>query len=240
MDYKSGEHDFDYEKLYYGLSLQLPTYLNVATEILSPPLSGIEKLNAAERVKQKMLQPGGYRPGAMLYDIIRDKVLDEKEAYASDTEESMNAIKEEIVKSFRTKGLVNDDQRIIIGLDHAFGEPGDSLKESVDSFKIPVSTNKQKGPEPEFGKSSKIISERRLRLLMEYAVDKMDKGAEKIMSGDAAMTPVKSGKTDACRFCDFKNVCGFDPRNGGKVMHLKKYKTEELIEKMTEGDSDNA
>ncbi|MCR5585628.1 MAG: PD-(D/E)XK nuclease family protein [Lachnospiraceae bacterium] len=239
VDYKSGKHDFDYEKLYYGLSLQLPTYLNVATELLSPPLLGIENLNAAERVRQKMLQPGGYRPGAMLYDIIGDTVIDDKAGFAGDSEESRAAIRNEITKAFRTKGLVNDDQKIIIGLDHAFGEPGDSLKESVSSLKIPVTTNKQKGPEPEFKKGSKTISERRLRLLMEYAVDKMGQGAEKIMDGDVAVTPVKSKKTDACSFCDFKNVCGFDPRNGGKVMHLKKYETEELIEKMTGGESED-
>ncbi len=239
VDYKSGEHDFDYEKLYYGLSLQLPTYLNVATEALSPPLTGIEKLDAAERVRQKMLQPGGYRPGAMFYDIIRDTVLENKEAYADDSDASREAIKREITKTFKTKGLVNEDQSIIISLDHAFGESGDSLKGSVKSLKIPVSTNKQSGPEPEFSKNSKTISEKRLRFLMEYAVDKMKKGAEKIMNGDAAMTPVKGDKTDACKFCDFKNVCGFDPRNGGKVMHLKKYKKDELIEKMTEGDSED-
>jgi ATP-dependent helicase/nuclease subunit B len=239
VDYKSGNKDFDYEKLYYGLALQLPTYLNVATELLSPPLPGIEGLDAAQRVKAKMLQPGGYKPGAMLYDIIRDTVLDDSEAYAGDGEESRKAIKTAISKAFNTKGLVNDDRNVIISLDHAFGEPGEDIKASTGSLKIPVSTNKQKGPEPEFSKSSKVISERRLRLLMEYAVDKMGQGAEKIMGGDVAMTPVKGKKTDACSFCDFKNVCGFDPRNGGKVMHLKKFEKEELIEKMTGGEQEN-
>ncbi len=240
VDYKSGSRKFDLEKLYYGLSLQLPTYLNVAAEMMSPGIKGIEGLKASERVRLKAEQPGGYRPAAMLYDIISDPIMDNTGKASDDSEEVREAIKEWVKKEFKPAGLVNEDQTIIKSLDHAFGEPGEEIRGKVSSCKIPVTTNKKddkSGDAPEFSSYSTVISEKNMRMLMEYAIDKMGTGAEEIMAGKTAKTPVKENDGGACTYCDFKSVCGFDLKNGDKEKRLKKMDKEELMEKITKGET---
>ncbi len=225
VDYKSSDRDFDYEKLYYGLSLQLPTYLKVA----------VDEMNRNRDADN------AYRPAAMLYDIIKDPIIDAKGNYLSDDAGISDSIRADIEKEYRTSGLVNEDHGIIMSLDHAFGEPGDEIGESVRSVKIPVGTvKKEKGNNPPaFTKASSIISEGRFNKLMEYALLKMEEGSKDIMSGTASVTPVKSKKEDACRFCDFKTVCGFDRRKGDKEKKFKPMSKEEILEKITEGDKAN-
>ena len=240
VDYKSGNNDFDYSKLYYGLSLQLPAYLNVAAESLSPKIEGIENMSAPERVRLKSAQTDGFRPAAMLYDHVQDPVIDDNDLdFFEDTAENVEKIKDKITQSFKPTGLVNDDHGIVKSLDHSFGEDNEIIKESVTSLKVPVKTNKADskiGPYPKYSAFSKVLPERELRFLLEYAVDKMGEGVKKIMEGDVAMTPVRSDK-NVCKYCDFKSICGFDPKNGCKEKKLKKIDKETVLAKITEGEN---
>jgi ATP-dependent helicase/nuclease subunit B len=233
VDYKSGDKDFDYEKLYYGLSLQLPIYLNVATELLNPPIEGYEDMKAEERVKAKALQPGAYKPGAMFYDIIRDAVIDDDGNPGAEEDGIEDRIREKLENKFKMKGLVNEDHNIVISLDHAFGEQGEEIRPSVRSSKTPVNTKKKSGDETEYDAKSKVISEYGLRKLLEFAADKMAEGAGDIMAGKTGITPVKGNKNDACKYCDYKSVCGFDPGNGGQIKKLKKINKNELKQRIT-------
>ncbi len=242
VDYKSGAKTLDLEKIYYGLSLQLPTYLNVATELMNPEIKGLDKADRDERVKRKTEQENCFRPAAMLYDIIQDPITekDPREVMAYD-EKVRAAVEDSVFKEFKTTGLVNDDRDIIKSLDHVFGEHGEELPESMNSKKIPVSTGKkEEGAEnepPKFGKGSAVLPEKKLRMLMEYAVDKMSEGAREIMGGNVSRTPARSDKVDACKYCDYRSVCGFDPKNGDKPNKLKKMKEEELLKEMTGGEN---
>ena len=90
IDYKSGSKKFSLEELYYGLSLQLPAYMNAALEMLG------EKEPEKEPV-----------PASMLYCRLQNPFVDET---AKDVEH-------ELRKEMRPDGLSADSDEIISRLD---------------------------------------------------------------------------------------------------------------------------
>lgn len=207
IDYKSSEHDFDIQKLYYGQSLQLPVYMQQALSI--------EEL-------------GNVRPGAMLYNHFQDPVVEAPE-FGIDEEKAKETIASEIAKEFKTKGLVNSDFEIIKCLDHAFIDEAGTLRDKVKSERIPVGTKADGG----FDQYSRVADDEDFNLILTMASEKMKKEAREIKSGNVAVTPAydKDGMS-GCRFCDFKDVCGFDPKNGYRSRFLKNYKDEDIKKKL--------
>lgn len=53
-------------------------------------------------------------------------------------------------------------------------------------------------------------SEKDINSLVDYALKLAARGAEEIMSGYIAPDPAEVGQKNACRFCEYKTVCGFD------------------------------
>lgn len=97
VDYKTGESDFDLLDTYYGLKIQLVTYMNAAVEL------------------EKKKYPGkNIIPAAMFYYNIKNPIVDE-------TEDIDSAILEKL----RVKGVLNDDLTILDALDS--GKEGKSL-----------------------------------------------------------------------------------------------------------------
>ncbi len=91
VDYKTGESDFDLLDTYYGLKIQLVTYMNAAVEI------------------EKKKYPGKtIIPAAMFYYNIKNPIVDE-------TEDIDGAILEKL----RVKGVLNDDLTVLDALDDA-------------------------------------------------------------------------------------------------------------------------
>lgn len=89
VDYKTGESDFDLLDTYYGLKIQLVTYMNAAVEL------------------EKKKYPGrNIIPAAMFYYNIKNPIVDE-------TEDIDGAILEKL----RVKGILNDDLTVLDALD---------------------------------------------------------------------------------------------------------------------------
>ena len=112
LDYKSGNKSFDLNRIYYGLDLQLFTYLKGA----------VEKEKA--RVKDKEVIPAG-----VFYFHIDDPVIDEDRLVTGSDEELRELRNEEC----RLRGIVNSDKEAVSLFDPSFEK-----KSSV----IPVSKNK--------------------------------------------------------------------------------------------------
>ncbi len=102
IDYKSGNKHFDLAALYYGLQLQLVTYLDVA----------VQKQKKLHREKEVV-------PAAMLYYHIDDPMVEDAK-----TEEE---IQDKILKELRMRGLVNEDRDIIQKLDGSFDSKSDVI-----------------------------------------------------------------------------------------------------------------
>lgn len=90
LDYKSGKHGFDPAKLFAGLDLQLPVYMNGAVE------SFIKQYPAKEVV-----------PAALFYYRIDDPMVEE------DGEDH----EEKIQKSLRVQGVIREDDKVFDLLD---------------------------------------------------------------------------------------------------------------------------
>ncbi len=187
VDYKSGIKDFEPERLYYGLTMQLATYMTAAVE----RFQGI--------------------PAAMFYYHIDNPIVDK-----SDNP------KLEILKKLRVKGLVNEKTKVIQNLDHAFLDAAGGLAASVKSFRIPVETDK----EGHLKKSSKVADAERFAQISDFVFDKLSKEGQQILEGDVRIAPYRLGNSNACEYCSYTAVCGFDKRNGSTYRVLP-HKTDE-------------
>ncbi len=95
VDYKSSEHGFDENELYYGLSLQLPLYLKAIQDKLQKEEGDVKVI-----------------PASMLYYHLNNPIVKEKDA-KSDPEDT-------IVKEMRMKGLTVNIPEVIDGIDEDF------------------------------------------------------------------------------------------------------------------------
>lgn len=90
LDYKSGRHGFDPARLFAGVDIQLPVYMNAAVEALSKKYPGKD-----------------ITPAALFYYRIDDPIV---EADEEDHEEKVQ-------KMLRVQGLIREDDRVIKLLD---------------------------------------------------------------------------------------------------------------------------
>lgn len=93
IDYKTGKSDFDLIKTYYGLKMQLVTYMRAAMNI------------EAKRHPGKNIIPAG-----ILYYNIDNPILEADNAGGGDTETML-------MEALRMKGLVSDNKNIIDKMD---------------------------------------------------------------------------------------------------------------------------
>ncbi len=101
VDYKSSPRDLDLSEVYYGLALQMLTYLDVV-------ISNSKKLTGKEAV-----------PAGVLYFHVHNPVINSKKIL------TMEEIEEAIMKSFKMKGLILDDTEVVQLMDHSL-ENGNS------------------------------------------------------------------------------------------------------------------
>ncbi|MFT9426660.1 MAG: helicase-exonuclease AddAB subunit AddB [Sporolactobacillus sp.] len=93
VDYKSSVHDLNLNDVYYGLALQMLTYLDVV-------------ITHAKQLLGREAEPAG-----MLYFHVHNPLLRLDEKISSEE------IDEQIFKSFRMKGLLLDDQDTLLMMD---------------------------------------------------------------------------------------------------------------------------
>lgn len=93
VDYKTGKQDFDLLETYYGLNIQLITYMNAAL--------AMEKRRHPDK---KIV------PAAMFYYQIHNPFAEEKADGKKDVET-------QLLENLRVKGLVNSDKQVLAALD---------------------------------------------------------------------------------------------------------------------------
>lgn len=117
IDFKSGNKSFDIASVYYGLTLQLVVYMNVAMAM------------------QKNKNPGkNVVPAAILYYHIEDPLI--KGAGLENAPEEIN---KKIIEKLKVKGVINADDRVIGLLDK------DMANGALESDVMPVKRKKDGG-----------------------------------------------------------------------------------------------
>lgn len=172
-------------------------------------------MNAAMELTAKEHPDKKVVPAAMLYYHVEDPTVE------SPVELTEEEIQEQILEKLRMNGVVNSEPDIVERLDTTMQDK---------SRVIPVERKK----DGSFSARSSVMSPEELRVVSNYVNHKMQTIGREILDGKIAINPYEKGGEEACTYCAYKKVCGFDNQIGGyqkrKLADLSK---EELFEKMT-------
>lgn len=167
-------------------------------------------LNAA---MEKLSEEKGQKvhPAGMFYYHIEDPLLD----FAEDGEPERRLLKE-----LAWTGLSSGDQEIVSLMDREM---------TTVSEILPLRLKKDGG----YAAGSSVADEEQFGRLTRHVQKKLVEYGERILNGDIRMEPYELGEEDACRFCRFHSVCGFDRRiDGCEKRRLKPMERSEIWEEL--------
>lgn len=168
IDYKTGEAYLNLAEVFFGVNLQLMTYLAAA---------------------DKLDEVGERLPAGMLYHFLK---------YPSKRGETVEAAKKEIENELKAEGWYLDDKNIVAQIDETQNFIKVKLKKDGD---FDADTQKK------VVKSAGIFQE-----LIKRVDEIFQTTCEKILNGEISANPFQSKKKDACKYCIYGELCGFDSK----------------------------
>lgn len=173
-------------------------------------------MNAAMELEAKKHPDKQVVPAAMLYYHIDDPTVD------SPVELKDEEINEQILAKLRMNGVVNSEPDIVERLDRYMQDKSDV---------IPVERKK----DGSFSSRSSVMSNEELQIISNYVNHKMQTIGREILDGEIGLNPYEKGSSQACTYCAYKKVCGFDGSIAGyEKRKLKELDKAEIFEKMQE------
>lgn len=174
-------------------------------------------MNAAMELEAKKHPGKRIVPAAMLYYHIDDPAV-ETSAELTDEE-----IDEQIMRQLRMRGVVNSDPSIVEKLD---GEMRDK------SDVIPVERRKDGA----FSARSSVLDAADLQAVSDYVSKKIAGIGREILDGSISLNPYEKGNEEACTWCAYKKVCGFEPAMPGcEKRSLEALDKAEALERIRKG-----
>lgn len=171
-------------------------------------------MNAAMELEAKAHPDKQVVPAAMLYYHIEDPTVE------TPVELSEEEINKQILEKLRMNGVVNNEPDIIERLDRYIQDKSDV---------IPV----EKKKDGTFSARSSVMSMEQMQVISDYVNHKMKTIGREILDGNIALQPYEMGSEEACTYCTYKKVCGFDSSiSGCQKRKLLDFSKEELFEKM--------
>ena len=173
-------------------------------------------MNVASELEKRKHPDKEIVPAALLYYHVNDPMLKEEK------ELSPEEINERLQKELRMTGVVSDDEKVISLLDTTFSDK---------SLIVPVERKK----DGSYSASSSVISKEDYQVVSDFVNHKIRTLGREILDGSIEVSPYEQGSRNACTYCDYKNVCGFDEKIPGfKTRVLQDMTEDELMEKMRE------
>ena len=173
-------------------------------------------MNAAMELESRKHPDKEIVPAALLYYHIDDPTI---ETPVELTDEQIN---EQILAKLRMNGVVNSDPEVVERLDHYLQD-----KSAV----IPV----EKKKDGSFSARSGILSREEMQLVSAYVDAKIRDIGREILDGKIAANPYEKGNEEACTYCAYKKVCGFDGSIPGyEKMQLEDLDKQTLMQRMQE------
>ena len=155
-------------------------------------------------------------PAALLYYHIDDPAVE------SAVELTPEEINEQIGRQLRMNGVVNGEPGIVERLDSTMADKSDV---------IPVERKK----DGTFSARSSVMSGQELALVSGYVSRKIVEIGREILDGRIGLDPYEMGGEEACTYCPYRKVCGFEPAIPGCSMRkLEQMDKETVLEKMEE------
>ena len=162
-------------------------------------------MNAAMELESRKHPDKEIVPAALLYYHIDDPTIE------TPVELTQEQINEEILTKLRMNGVVNSDPAVVERLDRFLQD-----KSKV----IPV----EKKKDGSFSARSGILSRGELQVVSAYVDTKIRQIGREILDGKIAANPYEKGNEEACTYCAYKKVCGFD----GSIPGYEKRQLEDL------------
>ena len=151
-------------------------------------------------------------PAAVFYYNIKDPLIREKVGT------DLGQVEKKLLKELKVNGLVECDTEVLNHLDPTLET-------------LPVTRNK----DGSFRKGSSVADRKQFHLLSEYVSRKIQSIREEILSGNVSVSPYQMDKKEACTYCPYKGICGFDSRFPGfAYRRLQKMNEAEVWKKMDE------
>ena len=191
IDYKSSIKNIDLNEVYAGLQIQLLTYLDAVC-------------------KEEDLMPAG-----ILYFSLMEQMIN------TDKNMELEQIEERIRKSFKMKGLILADIKVV--------KLHDKNLENGYSNLVPAYISKSGLSE---GKSS-CVSKEQFKDLQDYMYIVIKQISNEILSGNIELKPFYKNKKTPCSYCDYKSICNFN--NGAclnKYNFIDEKSKQEILEKI--------
>ena len=162
-------------------------------------------MNAAMELESRKHPDKEIVPAALLYYHIDDPTIE------TPVELTQEQINEEILAKLRMNGVVNSDPAVVERLDRFLQD-----KSKV----IPV----EKKKDGSFSARSGVLSREEMQLVSSYVDTKIRKIGREILDGKIEANPYEKGNEEACTYCAYKKVCGFD----GSIPGYEKRQLEDL------------
>ena len=162
-------------------------------------------MNAAMELESRKHPDKEIVPAALLYYHIDDPTIE------TPVELTQEQINEEILTKLRMNGVVNSDPAVVERLDRFLQD-----KSKV----IPV----EKKKDGSFSARSGVLSREELQVVSAYVDTKIREIGREILDGKIAANPYEKGNEEACTYCAYKKVCGFD----GSIPGYEKRQLEDL------------
>ena len=145
-------------------------------------------------------------PAGIFYYNIKDPMIQ------TAIRDDLQNLGKKIYKELKMNGLVNSSDDIIYKID-------------AGASSLPVSFKKDGG----FRKGSSVATREQFQLLNQYVKNKIAEIRSHILSGDAEVSPYEMGKKNACAYCAYQGVCGFDKKIPGyEYRRLRQFADEEI------------
>ena len=173
-------------------------------------------LNAAMEYEGREQPQREIVPAGILYYHIDDPLLDLKE------ERTPEEIEGEIRRMLRPTGIVNDDEKVIAMIDRSVGASKEAL---------PLTRKKDGG----FAANTLLMSRENIELVSAYVSGKLKELGRDILDGEIGMHPYRRKDKEACTYCPYRRVCGFDRKLPGcGARTLREEDREQILERMRE------
>ena len=158
--------------------------------------------------KEEDIMPAGIFYFSLLEQIIKaDKKISDDE------------IEDMIKKNFRMKGLILADVKII--------KMNDNTLVSGSSKMVPAAITASGSVNEKW---TNAVNKEEFKILQDYIDITIKQIAKEIFSGKIDLKPYnKKGKTP-CEYCEYRTICGFNPRlNGNKYNYIDKKSKDDII-----------
>ena len=173
-------------------------------------------MNAAVEMEQRKHPDKKVIPAAMLYYHIDDPMVEDGENM---TPEEINA---KLLQELKMTGIVNESDDAVRLLDNEF---------AVKSDILPLERKK----DGSFSAYSSVISEEDMHMVSNYVNQKIRQLGRSILDGTISVNPYEQNGNQACTYCAYKSVCGYDNRiEGYRMRRLSKLSADDALMHMRE------